>query len=326
MGPSDGDYFEAVPSAPAEWTSFKEDVVPVTDALAVTVWVGADASRLPHGFELLPSKARCEALPTLQEPPAQQMWCIPKARARLGDGFPTDQCTGQHLAGACEPTDVIEQNPYDVIGLLETGERVSTVYFTNPNENGKCMTFPPGFTSAPNPSVFYRAGSLLMLDRYPTLRRARQGSGRIQIDYLTSAGKNLRVESYFDTKYGQPCTPTELSTGGTWCVPGAYQLMPGNIYNLYADPACTRALVDSGGFPGQSSPFLFALVYPAGHSCTTWGAPTLHSVKEYRGPVFQNSAGQCAPMDSIPVPLPSPQLYLEPGAPIDPASVLAEVP
>lgn len=324
-GDPSGNYYEAVPVDSTEWVSFKEEVLTITDELAVTVWVGADGSRLPHGFELLPSKKRCEPTPSLQDPPAPRTWCIPKVRARFGDGFPTDQCTGDHLAGACEPTDVIDDYPYDTEGIFETGERVTTVYFTNPNENGKCMTLPPGFTSAPNTSVFYRKGPPLTLDHYPTLSQTRQGSGRVQIDYLTSAGKNLRVESYFDTKYGQACTPTELSSGGTWCVPGAYQMTSGNLYSFYADPACTRGLVDVGG-PGRN-PYLFALVYSAGHQCTAWATPTLHSVTEYRGPIFQNSAGQCAPMDppTLP-PLPISQLYLEPGQPIDPSGVLATVP
>jgi hypothetical protein len=77
----------------------------------------------------------------------------------------------------------------------------------------------------------------------------------------------------------------------------------------------------------MNSPDQFVLVYPAGHACTAWGAPSLHSVTEYRGPVFQNADGPCTSLQAIPTPgFPSSQAYFEPGSPIDPASVLAEVP
>ena len=318
-----GDYHEAVPSDPSEFVAFTEEVFPVTDALAVVVWVGADGSRLPHGLELLPSKTRCEQYPPPQEPAAPHSWCIPTARARPSDGFPTDQCSGEHLAGACEPTDVIELSPTGQdIDLLETGALTSTVYFANPNEGGKCMTFPPSYTSAPNYSHFYRSGSRLQIDKYPTLAVTRQGTDRVQVAYLTSGEQNLRVESYFDTKYGQQCTPIEFSSGGTWCVSSTLGFTPGIAYNVYADPACTRPLASAD--PSQSNPFQVALVYPSGHTCTSWGFPTLHSLAEYRGPTYQTFEGPCRPSDSIQVP--PGQLYLEPGPQIDPASVFAAVP
>jgi hypothetical protein len=326
---SPGPYYEAVPSDPAEWVAFTEEVVPVTDALAVTVWIGADGSRLPHGLKLLPSKTSCDAYPRPQEPAAPRTWCIPMARARPGDGFPTDQCSGERLAGACGPTDVIELSPSGQnLDLLETGEVVSTVYFANPNEGGKCMTFPPAWTSAPNTTVFYRNGPPLPLERYPTLTVSRQGSGRVQVEYLTSGGKNLFVESYFDTKYGQRCTPTELSSGGTWCVPAEIGFTQDLVYGPYADPGCTRPLASAD--PGQGTQ-PFALVYPSGHSCTSWALPTLHSVLEYRGPTFEKSAGSCVPslpppLPPLPRPSPQPPLWLEPGSPIDPAEVLGAVP
>jgi hypothetical protein len=320
---SAGPYYEAVPSDPTEWVAFTEEVVPVTDALAVTVWIGADGSRLPHGLKLLPSKKACDAYPRPQEPPPPRTWCIPTERARPGDGFPTDQCNGERLAGACGPTDVIELTPVgQIMDLFETGDVVSTVYFANPNEGGKCMTFPPAWTSAPNPSVYYLSGSPLALDRYPTLTLARQGSGRVQVEYLTSGGKNLFVESYFDTKYGERCRPAELSTGGTWCVPAALEFTMEAVFSLYADPGCTRPLAAILEPPGQSSPYLFALVFPSGHSCTSWALPTLHSLKEYRGPTFQRSGGRCQPTEGAPFDSP----YLEPGTPLDPSEVLAAVP
>jgi len=329
--PSEGPYYEAVPSDPAEWVSFTEEVVPVTDQLAVTVWMGADGSRLPHGLRLLPSKTPCDAFPRPQEPAAPRTWCVPTVRASPGDGFPTDQCTGERLAGACQQTDVIQLSPTgrQPSDLLETGALVSTVYFQNPAEGGKCMTLPPAWTSAPNASVFYQSGSPLPLERYPTLTLARQGSGRVQAQYWTSGGKNLFVDSYFDTTYGERCTPTRLSTGGTWCVPSAVAFIPGLSYNLYGDPGCTRPLALAD--PSLSSPYPFALVYPAGHSCTSWSQPTLTSMVEHRGSTFQISGGSCVPSESPP-PLPpppfptAPQLYLEPGPPIDPADLLAAVP
>lgn len=259
-------YYDAVPSDPTEWVGFTEEVFPVTRALAVTVLVGADGSRLPHGLRLLPSNVRCEATPDLRELGAHT-WCIPTVRAVPGDGFPTDQCTGEHLAGACEPTDVIALRPYGQLAdLFETGERISTVYFENPNEGGKCMTFPPAWTSAPNPSVFYRSGPRLTPEHYPALTRTQQGSGRLQVEYLTSGGKNLFVESYFDTTYAVSCTPTELSTGGTWCLPANISFTANFVYNVYADASCTRPIASYDPHQGKN-PYQFALVYQSGHGC-----------------------------------------------------------
>jgi hypothetical protein len=323
--PSEGmSYYEGIPSDPTEWVSFEDEAVPVTDALAATVWVGTDGSRLPHGFALLPSKRPCEPLPPPpQDPRPQRMWCIPTLRARLGDGYPTDECTGEHLAGACGPTDVIELDPSRVT-LLETGERVSDVYFMNPNENSKCMTFPPPWTSAPNPSVYYRSSPPLTLSRYPKLSHAKQGADRIQIEYLTSDGKNLRIESYVDTQYGEPCTPTELATGGTWCVPAAFPMTTGKggLFNEYADSTCTDRPIVTADDPAIVNPFLFVLVYPAGHACTTWGKPTLHTLARYSGATFQSVDGQCVPAGSTP---PHYSKWWVPGEAIDPSGVIAEL-
>jgi hypothetical protein len=316
-----GPFYEAVPFDPTGWVLFTDEVVPVTDELGVRVWIGADDSQLPHGLELLASKTPCDAYPSSpQDLPPSPTWCIPTLRARPGDGFPTDQCDGDQLAGACAPTDVIDAKG----DLFETGAQVSPIFFQNPNEGGKCMTLPPLFTSAPNPSVFYRTGPLFQRDQYPTLALSRQGSGRVQAEYWTSGGKNLFVVSYVDTKYnGERCTPTQLASGGTWCVVGAVSFAPGLLYNRYADPECTRPVAIAAGRPIGYTGEPLALVYPSGHTCTSWGLPTVHSLAQYLGPTFEfSSPGVCQPSQAS---YPGEQL-LEPGPQIDPSVAYAEVP
>jgi hypothetical protein len=315
-----GPFYEAVVSDPTEWVELTTEMVPVTEALGVVVWVGTDGSRLPYGLRLLASAKPCDAYPPPQEPAPLHTWCIPSLRARPGDGFPTDQCTGEHLAGACEPTNVIEA-PTD---LLETGATVSTVFFQNPLENLKCMTLPPAFTSAPNPSFYYLSGPPLQRDQYPALELTRQGSGRVQAEYWTNNGKNLFVVSYYDTKYGDRCIPTEFASGGTWCVRGTtIPFTPRIAYHVYADPECTRELTVTAAGPSPNNEKPLGLVYPSGHSCTSWELPTLHSLQEYRGPTFMFSATGCQPSQSQ---NPPDMQMMEPGAAVDPSSAFGAVP
>lgn len=315
-------FFEAVPSDASEWTLLTEEVVPVTDSLAVAVWTGSDGSRMPYELRLRSNGAPCDQYSSPDQ--STTYWCVPKLRAHPGDGFPDDQCTGQPLAGACGKTDIIEFISDGV--LSETGKVVSPVFFKNPNESGKCMTLNPAFTSVPNPSVFYTTGQPLNPNRYPPLVMASGGSGRIRLQYMTSEGKNLFVESYYDAELGQQCTPTRLSDGGAWCVAGGFEFRPENPAYYFGDSACTRELTVASSplvEPGVPN-YRYALVYQPNSACNPKAFPEIHSIIVYSGPLFQKvSEAACVPVP--PSDLQGLRFY-EPGPPIDPASVLAQVP
>jgi hypothetical protein len=255
--------------------------------------------------------------------------CIPTSRARAGDGFDNDQCSGEPLAASCGATGVIESKlpesglPGSPPKLFETGAVVSPVYFRGINDPTQCTTLPSSWTSPPNESVFYELGPALSLDKYPVLSTIKVRTDRLQIEYLTSAGKNLLVNSYLDTKYDLPCTPTKLADGGTWCVPRTIQLLLDSPA-LFADPQCTRPLLD--WFPGpseeglQTPKFRFGLVFPRGSSCNPTLLPTLVSIVDYDGPTYQALGSECLWATG-----PSPGNF-EAGAPVDPSGVVVLVP
>lgn len=327
-----GSYYEAVPSAPAEWVELTEDVEPVTDSLAVVSWRASDGTRIPNRLRLLPGGEACDSYPFLFDAMGADTRCVPTLRARAGDGFDNDRCSGEPLAASCGPTGVVESKlpESDLPGpppkLFETGAVVSPVYFRGINDLTQCTTLPSSWTSPPNQSVFYELGPALSLDKYPVLSLLKVGTERLQIEYLTSAGKNLLVNSYFDTKYGMQCTPTKLADGGTWCVPGTIQFLPDNP-NLFADAECTRPLVD--WFPGPDEmglatpKFRFGLAFPPGSSCNPKLAPTLVSIVDYSGATYQRlSTSQCSWTSG-----PNPDVhYFEVGAPVDPREIVVPVP
>lgn len=315
------EYYDAVLSDPTDWVLLTEEVVPVTDDLALVTWKGADGSQIPNELRLRSSGKVCSRYPLPGDlTPSQKSWCIPSLRAHQGDGFPNEQCSGQGLAASCGATEVIEGPE-----LFQTGASVSPVYFKNPAESGKCMTLPSAWTSSPNPSVFYTYGPPLGLDEYPPLDVTREGTDRIRIDYLTSQGKNLIVEAFYDTTYGVPCSPTRLSDGTNWCVPAVLAFMPDSPYD-FADPQCSRPVVIApppSAAPPSTTPerLPFVLVYPPGHSCNPKAEPTIHSAVEYKGPMFQLIGGQCYPGAVDPG-----SLIFEAGAPLDPSTVVAPIP
>lgn len=318
--PSPGSYYEAVPSAPADWVEFTEVVEPVTEALGVASWKAPDGTRIPNGLRLLPSGEACEGFFS----DATETHCIPTLRASPGDGFDNDQCTGQPVAGSCGPAGIIvSASPSQ---LYETGAVVSPVYFHSPTDVTQCTTLPASWTSPPNPSVFYEFGPPVSLDKYPALTLVKVGSDRLQIEYVTSGGKNLLVNSYFDTKYGMPCTPTMLSDGGTWCVPGAMAFIP-ETDNVFADSRCTRPIGDGSiqqSVPGPQTGlvFPFALVFPRGSSCNPKLLPTLSAIVEYSGPTYQLSGDQCVSADGTTTDV----HWYAPGTSVDPSNVLVPVP
>jgi hypothetical protein len=77
----------------------------------------------------------------------------------------------------------------------------------------------------------------------------------------------------------------------------------------------------------SSPPVRFGLVFPSSPSCDSKLVPTLYSAVEHRGPVFElptvgPNEGTCR--ETVNPPEPGALVY-EPGAPVDPASVLAPV-
>jgi hypothetical protein len=316
-------YYDAVPSDPSDWTLLTVEIVPATDALSVVVWKGADGSRLPYGFRLRRTDTPCDRYPNTADT-TLAVHCIPSVHARPGDGFPNDQCSGQPLFGSCGPTEVAEM-PGPDFSLFKTDKKISPVYFKNPLNAAECVTLPAAWTSAPNPSVFYTVGASLDQASYPRLDVKRQGSERIQIDYITSAGKNLFAESYYDTKYDLRCNPIQLSDGGRWCVPGALEFTP-DYPGYFSDPQCTHAVdinMPQALLPGEApEPVLFGLVYSPGHSCDAHSKPTLYSLEKYSGPLFQYQPDGCPPAET---PSPGAVLYVAKD-PIDPSGAVGELP
>jgi hypothetical protein len=299
-----------------------EEIVPATDALSVVVWKGADGSRLPYGFRLRRTNARCDKYPAISET-TLAAHCIPSEHARPSDGFSDDQCSAQQpLFGSCGPTEVAEMPDSS---LFSTDKKISPVYFKNPANVVGCVVLPPPSTSAPNRSVFYTIGTALDQGSYPELDVKRQGSERIQVDYITSAGKNLFAESYYDTKYELRCWPKQLSDGGRWCIPGALEFKA-DYPGFFSDPQCTRAVGADTPQPllpdVAPQPSLFALVYPPGHSCDAHLRPTLYSLEKYNGPLFQYQSDVCLPART---PSPGTQLYVAKD-PLDPSSAVGALP
>lgn len=318
------EFHEAVPSEPAKWVELTEDVVPVTDSLAVVNWTGADGSRIRSGFRLIPSGVACDRYPdpNLSPEPQPASWCVPAVRARADfthPKFADDQCSGERLAASCAPTEVVESEGSAIPPLYEGGAPVSPVYAS---EGGKCTLVSPQDPSSRDASLFYSPGPRLEPSRYPSLSVARSGTGRIQTAYLQSAGVNLAAEAFFDTKYDQRCTPMPLSSGGTWCVPGAVWVDSSNL-TAFADPTCTRRLVVSASRPDDPlAPFRFGLLFPDNRACRPTEYPALHSIQEYGGSAFEQIGQACVPFAAQG----STPLLFELGEELDPSTVVEKMP
>jgi hypothetical protein len=322
---------EAVPSDSGDWVELADDVVPVTDALAVVNWEGADGSRIPIGLQLLSSGRACEPYP--DDISESQVRCVTVPRANLTVDYADAQCSGEQLGASCQPTDVIDiipntsasQTYAGAYGLFQTGAPASIAYFRNPFDGNKCVLLSGNWRTESDASYFFAIGPPLEVERYPSLTRVSEGSGRLRIRYLTSEGKDLLPELFYDSKYGQSCTAMQLSDGGTWCVPGPleFDTERGN----FMDPECTRLAAyvppEVGGSSSPAEPYRFGLVLPQGHTCNSARKPVLYSIAERTGPMFfRSSTGTCTQGGP---PNPGERIF-EAVAPLDPAVELEPVP
>jgi hypothetical protein len=197
---------------------------------------------------------------------------------------------------------------------------VSPAYFQNAFEGGTCTPLPPHNPSSPDASLFYARGPRLELGRYPALTLGRSGTGRIQTEYLQSAGKNLASDAFYDTRYDQRCTPMPLSDGKVWCVPGALWVDSSNM-NAFTDSLCTHPIATSTARAGDPlTPFRFGLLFPDDRYCKPAEYPTLRSIGEYSGPAFEKVGSECTPFRS------PPPMMFELGEQLDPASVIERMP
>lgn len=321
------EFYEAVPSDPTKWVELVEDVIPVTDLLAVVNWRGTDGSILRNGFRLLPSGIACDQYPDPNLSPEllPESWCVPSMRARVQAIYPEyadSQCSGERLAASCDIAEVIQGEPSPIPPLYEAGSPVSPVYFQNAFDGGKCTLLPPHDPSNPDASIFYTQGPRLEPGRYPSLTLGRIGTGRIQTEYLQNAGKNLAAGAFYDTRYDQRCTPMPLSDGKTWCVPGALWVDSSNL-NAFADSTCTHRIVISAAQSDDPlAPFRFGLLFPDDRACKPTEYPTLHSIQEYGGSAFEQVEGECLPF-SPQGPMP---LMFELGDELDPSTVVEKMP
>jgi hypothetical protein len=324
-GAGGSSYREAVESPSSDWVELKPEVIPVTDQLGIAQWKSADGAVVFDGLRLLPGKDPCDALPPLLGNADAR--CIPTAQAIQGAVWGDDQCAGPQLASLeCHPARLVNAgiNPGDpgandvFAGLYEIASTVDTGYVKNAITNFQCTKVPPSTT---DPYYFYTQGARIVPSDYPPLSTKREGSGRLQTEYVTSAGKNLYVNAYYDTKLGKSCMPQALANGGTWCIPDAPAAFYGaGAFDMFADAQCSVPLVreESGAVPSWALAEL--------PTCGTQFQ--LVAAVPHKGPVYQlgilpSDAGSptCGQVTSRPG-----TAYFEAGAPLDPSTLFVPLP
>jgi hypothetical protein len=323
FGLVDGTFYEALPLPASDWVKLTKETVPVTDALALVGWKGADDSVIPDGFELLSSGTPCTPYPS-DARPGDERRCVPAVRAVVSSGVHGDAiCEGPPLATSCTPTEVLDLgSEMDDSGTLvehlsEAVSAGSTGYFVNPFAGRACEVFPafPG-----DASYLYTPGGPLALNRYPLLDLTVEGTVRLQTQYWTSNGKNLLAQSLYDSTYGETCTPMQLSDGGRWCVPNSTIR-----FDYYGDTRCTVLI---GVSTSQVSNTRMGILNPGDGRCPDSTPPVLHVAIPSTGSSYyamqfsDNEPPHCDLVGSVPGNV---RLF-EPGMPLDPSTVFAAAP
>jgi hypothetical protein len=175
--------------------------------------------------------------------------CVPNDVAWIIDLYSDPSCTMPAAwgvpASACmpAPTAVIDApgqgSPWNGMGcsppapsLAEIGPPITSTIYGNNTGGSACA--PTGIGS----SAAFAVGAPIAPDALPALLPGDQGTGRIRLRTLTTAGGvPLFARTLFDSQLGAECAPTAVPDGTLRCVP-SYPY----VDLVYADPACTMAL------------------------------------------------------------------------------------
>jgi hypothetical protein len=347
------DYYATSPSPASDWVSFERDLVKVTPELGVEMWIGQDGSRIPGTYRLLAGDVACEPLGSSGNPTANEPnHCIPSNRAHEASYYLDSACTnfvtvGQH---SCDPPTISERHADTMTctqRYFELAKAVdpASLYWRIP---GELMGQSPDMAPCEQANAFFLAnssyypiGAEIDVARYPEMRLAPEGTGRIRPWYWESGGRRLLPTPHADSvaqdaQLGKSCYAVTFADGKMRC---ASAIGPLDGY-FFADAACTRPLYEFQGFTA-------APCSPLGPTKVDWvqngdapepicgggsGVSTLRPVlREHQGSIYRRDPvqddGHCRlfPPSEYPVAPGRTFQFYDVGDPVDPSTVFAEV-
>jgi len=243
-------FFETVPSAPADWVAFHRDVTVITPALGIEAWRGDDGSRLQGGMTLLPDDTPC--VPLAPDSDERSDWtavnrCIPIARGSEGPGFYSDDGCANAVTYTpeCQPlvlsvTSEVDSSSCSHYTYRAVGRSIpnASVYT---NVLGPCRVA----ESVLGGTISYERGAVVDTATYPEVKGALLGGGAVQPLAWQSDGTSFTLLATsqsnglgVDSASGQRCALASFDDGSMRCAVLDYD----SPSTWFADAACNQPL------------------------------------------------------------------------------------